>query len=118
MGSFQHELRQAAIVVAVERPQLAEGGLQYQLWEAEVAIVVQAEEAAEQQDNSRLADIGCRVEGGEGIEDEDEVGDGAAAEDRDRLAVDSAGRMDVSMGVAAEMAAGSARQYAPWTPVW
>lgn len=73
---------------------------------------------AEQQDNSRLADIGCGMEGGEGIEDEGEVGDGATAENRDRLAVDSAGGMDLSMVVAAEIAAGSARQYAPWTPVW
>ena len=81
-------------------------------------VVVKAEELAELEDSSRLADIARMVEAGEGIEDEDGVGGVASAADRDRLAVDSVGRTGVSMGVAAEMAAGSARQYAPWTPVW
>lgn len=81
-------------------------------------VVVKAEELAELEDSSRLADIARMVEAGEGIEDEDEVDGDAAAADKDRLAVDSVGRTGVSMGVAAEMAAGSARQYAPWTPVW
>ena len=81
-------------------------------------VVVKAEELAEQEDSSRLADIARTVEAGEGIEGEDEVDGDAAAADKGRLAVDSVGRTGVSMGVAAEMAAGSARQYAPWTPVW
>lgn len=119
-GSFQHELREVAIVVVVEGPQLAEGSLQCQLWEAEVAIVVvvRAEELVEQEDSSHWADIARTVEAGEGIEDEDGVGSVASAADRDKRVVDSVNRTDVSMGVAAEMAAGSARQYAPWTPVW
>lgn len=55
-----------------------------------------------------------------GIEDEDEgrVVDGAtAAAAGDRMAVDSVGRMDASMEAAAEVAAGSAKRYAPWLPV-
>jgi len=90
VGSSQHELREAAIVVVVEGPQLGEGGSQCQSWEAE--------ELAEQEDSSRFADIARMVEAGEGIEDEDEVDGGAAAAaaDKDRLAVDSVGTTDVS----------------------
>lgn len=79
-----------------------------------------AEELAEQEDSSRLADIARRVEAGEGVEDEDAVGGGvaAAAVGRDRLTSGSVGRADVSVGVAVEVVVGSARRHAPWTPVW
>ena len=110
MGNSQHQLRDAPTVAVVEDQQLGKEGLQCYSEEAEAL--------AEQEDSDRLADDARRVKADKGIEDEDEVDGDAAAADKDRLAVDSVGRTGVSMGVAAEMAAGSARQYAPWTPVW
>jgi hypothetical protein len=81
------------------------------LREAKVVVEV------DQEDSSCLADIARKVEAGEGIEDEDGFGGDAAAVDKDRRAVDSVHRTDASMGVAAEVAAGSARQRAPLTRV-
>ena len=104
----------------MEDQQLGKEGLQCYSEEAEVAVVVEAEELAEQEDSDRLVDDARRVKADKGIEDEDEgrVVDGAtAAADRDRMAVDSVGRMDASMEAAAEVAAGSAKRYAPWLPV-
>ena len=96
----------------------AEEGFQRQLWKAEDVIAVEVERLAEQEEGSRLADNARRAVAGEGIEDEDRVGGGAAAVGKDRQAAGSVGRMDVSMGVVAEVAAGSARRHAPWTAVW
>ena len=112
MGNSQHQLRDAPTVAVVEDQQLGKEGLQCYSEEAEAL--------AEQEDSDRLADDARRVKADKGIEDEDEgrVIDGAtAAADRDRMAVDSVGRMDANMGAAAEVAAGSARRYAPWIPV-
>lgn len=114
----QHQPWEAATVAVVEDQTLAEAGSQCQLWEADVEIAVGVEELAEQEDtSSRSSDIARKVEAGEGIEDEDDVGGDAAAAGMDRQAVGSVDRMDANAGVAAEVVAGSARRHAPWTAV-
>ena len=99
---------------------------QQQLWKAVAAVVAEAEELVVREDSSRSADIARKAEGGMGIEDEvedevedeDELGvDAAAVAGMGSWAAGSVGRTGASMGVVAEVAVGSARQHAPWSPV-
>jgi hypothetical protein len=84
-------------------------------------VVVEAEELAEQEGSSRLAEVTHKAEAGMGLgivdEDEDELGGDATAAGMDRRAVGSVGKTGASMAVVAEVAVGSARRHAPWSSV-
>lgn len=89
-----------------------------QLWEPKAVVGAEDELAAEQEGigGGRSVDGGRRLEG---AECNGRMGSAvAAAAGKDRLAAGSAGRRGVSMGVAAEVAAGSATPNAPLTRLW
>jgi hypothetical protein len=92
-------------VTAVEEQHQSEEGSRSQLWEAEIVAAVEDEQLA--REGGRWA-VRRMAEAGKGTERKDMVDADAAAVGKGSMAVGSADKINVSLGVAAEVAVVSA----------